>query len=306
MDSNQLAFSNCTEDILIATSNEKTIKCSRTEALSKQERQDFLDLAQAVRATSKAKRSVSICQGETREYNQSERIDQLEQALEQSLTSLNELKQKLKDQHLLETQLAATEEIANLQQKAITQLKQQIAQQQQALGVQIPAAQTQIQILEPNTTVTDFNQDLVTSQVKIEALETQLEQQQYIQTRLQYAYLEMESERDHALARLTQFKQLTVVLQEQVLQQSQQAGEYEAALQYWKARYFRSLQLALQLKESLEQIRPDSAAESEFSETFQPPAELKVKKPLLELPSPPLQNQPLRVKLPTSTRRRPK
>ena len=93
MGSNQLAFSNCTENVLTATGDQGTSKHSRTEALNKQERQDFLDLAQAVRATSKAKRSVSICQGETREYDQLERIAQLEQALEQSLTSLNELKQ---------------------------------------------------------------------------------------------------------------------------------------------------------------------------------------------------------------------
>lgn len=301
MGSNQLAFSNCTENILIAAGDEKTIKYSRTEALSKQERQDFLDLAQAVRATSKAKRSVSICKGETREYDHLERIGQLEQALEQSLTSLNELKQKLKDQHLIETQLAATEEIANLQQKAITQLKQQLAQQQLALDIQIATDQMQTQALEQKTTVTSFKQNLVASQVKIEALETQLGQQQYLQTRLQYAYLEMERDRDHALARLTQLKQLTVVLQEQVLQQSQQAGEYEAALQYWKARYFRSLQLALQLKESLEQIRPD-AAESELLGAVQPSAD-KVKD-LLEPLSPPSQNQPLRADLPTLLSRR--
>jgi chromosome segregation ATPase len=153
------------------------------------------------------------CEGETCKHDQLERIGQLEQALEQSLTSLNELKQKLKDQHLLETQLAATEEIANLQQQAITQLKQQVTQRHRS------------------------------------------------QTRLQYTCLELEKERDHALARLTQLKQVTVTLQEQVLQQSQQAGEYEAALQYWKARYLRNLQLALQLKEALEQLQPDSASE---------------------------------------------
>lgn len=59
-----------------------------------------------------------------------ERICQLEKALGQSLASSNELRQKLKDQHLLEAQLAATEEIANLQQQVINELKHHLAQQQ--------------------------------------------------------------------------------------------------------------------------------------------------------------------------------
>ena len=64
------------------------------------------------------------------ESNQRERIEQLEQALEQSLASISELKLQLKDQHLLETQLAATEEIANIQQQAINELQRQLMQQQ--------------------------------------------------------------------------------------------------------------------------------------------------------------------------------
>ena len=65
---------------------------------------------------------------ETDALNQRERIKQLEQALEQSLVSINELKLQLKDQHLLETQLAATEEMANLQQQVINELQRQLRQ----------------------------------------------------------------------------------------------------------------------------------------------------------------------------------
>ncbi|MDX2231080.1 MAG: hypothetical protein NW220_15690 [Leptolyngbyaceae cyanobacterium bins.349] len=74
---------------------------------------------------------------------QVDRIHNLEQALDQSLTSLEELRVQLVDQQFLENQLAATEEIANIQQCAITQLKQQLSQQQQALAAQ--QAQTQEQ-----------------------------------------------------------------------------------------------------------------------------------------------------------------
>lgn len=76
---------------------------------------------------------------------QLERIKDLERALDQSLASLEEVRVQLVDQHFLENQLAATEEIANIQQRAISQLKQQLARQQQALESQHiqPEEQTQ-------------------------------------------------------------------------------------------------------------------------------------------------------------------
>lgn len=59
---------------------------------------------------------------------QAERIRNLERALDQSLILVEELRGQLVVQQFLENQLAATEEIANIQQRAITQLKQQLAQ----------------------------------------------------------------------------------------------------------------------------------------------------------------------------------
>ncbi len=64
---------------------------------------------------------------------QAERIHDLEQALDQSVLSGADLRLQLVDQQFLEAQLASTEEIANIQQQAITQLKQRLAQQQLAL-----------------------------------------------------------------------------------------------------------------------------------------------------------------------------
>lgn len=66
-----------------------------------------------------------------------ERIRQLEQALDQALASLSELRFQLRDQQALETQLASTEEFTHIQQQAIAKLKLQLAQQQQALETQI-------------------------------------------------------------------------------------------------------------------------------------------------------------------------
>ncbi|MES1023355.1 hypothetical protein ABN584_10690 [Gloeocapsa sp. BRSZ] len=125
------------------------------------------------------------------EQKQSDRIHQLERALEQSLTYLAELRRKLKTQALLEAQLAAVEEIANLQKQVISKLQQQ---------------QSQVQLQQEKS-----NQTL----------------------------------------------QQTAILQEQIIQQSQQVGEYVAAVHYWKEQYLVSVTLALELKEVIERLLPD-------------------------------------------------
>lgn len=61
------------------------------------------------------------------------RIHHLEQALDQALICLEELRSQAKDQAILEVQLAKTEEFANVQQQAITCLKQQLHQHDQVL-----------------------------------------------------------------------------------------------------------------------------------------------------------------------------
>lgn len=350
-----------------------------------------------------------------------ERIAQLEEALEQSLVSLDELGLKLKDQHILETQLAATEEIANLQQQAITELQRQLVQQQQSLNAQATATQTQEQVFqnllmgietiaqtqqseigrlktqlthnrtafrayqqqmeqqlavrqtalenqqervmelesqnltsrtlavsleiqlseavrqvetlrqqacerisvltqrsaeleqeqflvdEQSSAIAALQQELVVAQAKIEALETQIAGQHTAQARLQHAYQELETERDALLTRLTQLEQQTVVLQEQLLQQAQQAGEYEAAVQFWKERYHARQDQALQLKEALERLVPDHATEIlDLLRAIQPPAVTEGTDSVD--PKFSLHNQPLQVDLPAflTRRRRPK
>jgi len=67
---------------------------------------------------------------------QSNRVQQLEQALDQALICLADLRLRLQDQQRLEHQLAETESYASVQQQAIVRLKLQIGDQQQALEVQ--------------------------------------------------------------------------------------------------------------------------------------------------------------------------
>ncbi len=81
-------------------------------------------------------------------HEQIERIRHLEQALDQSLTSLSELRLQMVDQQRLEAQLAATEDISNIQQRAIARLKLQLAQQQQALNTQLTETQARDRSLQ--------------------------------------------------------------------------------------------------------------------------------------------------------------
>ncbi len=73
--------------------------------------------------------------------NQIERIQDLELALDQSISNLNELRLQIVNQQFLEEHLASTEEIANVQQQAINQLKRQFSEKQTALEQQIHQAQ---------------------------------------------------------------------------------------------------------------------------------------------------------------------
>lgn len=61
------------------------------------------------------------------------RIYHLEQALDQALLCIEELRVKVRDQGILESQLAMTEEFASIQQKAIARLQMQLQQQQRVL-----------------------------------------------------------------------------------------------------------------------------------------------------------------------------
>lgn len=62
------------------------------------------------------------------EFKLAQRICLLQQALDQALDSLDELRSRVENHQLLESQLAQTEEYANAQQKIIANLKQQLGE----------------------------------------------------------------------------------------------------------------------------------------------------------------------------------
>ena len=110
-----------------------------TAALEAQ-RQQWSQEQETLQAELKQARSLS--------HEQSERIRHLEQALDQSLASLGEMQLQVINQHLLEAQLASTEEISNIQQQAIARLKLQLAQQQQVLSAQLTETQARDRALQ--------------------------------------------------------------------------------------------------------------------------------------------------------------
>jgi chromosome segregation ATPase len=156
--------------------------------------------------------------------NQTERILDLELALDQTIHNLEDLKNRLLQQDSLENHLAAIEETANIQQQAILQLKHQISQKDLALN----------QLLQIRIQPQDYDR-----------ARTQLAEQHQTQALLQQACQELETDRDHQQTRILELETQIAEMQEQILQQMQQGHEYETAIQHWKDRY---LQLHSQLE----------------------------------------------------------
>ncbi|MFE1744794.1 hypothetical protein [Coleofasciculus sp. H7-2] len=366
----------------------------------------------------------------SQEQQQLDRIHQLEQALAESQACVSELRLQLSEQHLLETQLASTEEVANLQQLALDQ-KQQLFEQQQALEshqsqallkdetvqellatietlaeaqegelgrlrrqltqsrktiqnsqtlleqelanrqtaleaqqqrvqelkFQILEARTLVRRLEvqaleqeqqmqalyrrcsdraavinqledqlqqANETLEDQQhllanlyetEDLVAEQDatikalyrQIEDLENQQDLQVKIQARLQQACHDLAESRDRYQAQTSELETHTATLQEQILMQAQQAGEYEAAIQYWKDRCSASLSSAQKLKDFLQRVLADSPEElEELLIAIEPPTAAEIPQPINRTPlSSPQPNKHLQVDLPAFLRKIP-
>lgn len=142
---------------------------------------------------------------------QMERIHNLEQALDQSLASLRQLQQQIVVQEFLETQLASTEEISNVQQQAIARLKLQLAQQQADLEMQLTQTQARDQSLQ---------ELLSTLEALTEAQQTELER------------LRSQIARDRGLVQADQTRLASQLVQLQTTfsTQQQRITELEAAL----------------------------------------------------------------------------
>ncbi len=148
-------------------------EASRTEDHAVQQHSQLIPLEQrdpptGIEQQTREQANVGASSGES----SLERIHQLELALDQSQAQVSELRTQLLEQQTLEAQLAITEEVANLQHLALTQLKHQLSCQQQALEDQISQAQAKDQTVQEllATIETLANEQ----QTEIESLRSQL------------------------------------------------------------------------------------------------------------------------------------
>lgn len=97
-------------------------------------------VASPVESAEYARLLTELTQLRSQERERIARIHHLEQALDQALSCMDELRLQMQDQGLLETQLAATEKFASVQQQAIARLKVRLKQQQQTIDAQLAEA----------------------------------------------------------------------------------------------------------------------------------------------------------------------
>ncbi|NJL21727.1 MAG: hypothetical protein HC895_14395 [Leptolyngbyaceae cyanobacterium SM1_3_5] len=151
-----------------------------------------------------------LAQAQTLEHERVGRIYHLEQALDQALACIEDLKLQVHDQAFLEAQLATTEEFAYVQQQAIARLKLQLNQQRQLLEAQASEGELRDQaaqsVLSATESIAQGQQDaleqlrsrIAQDQAEVYAhrrrLEKQLQDLQIALDSRQQRILELESE----------------------------------------------------------------------------------------------------------------
>jgi chromosome segregation ATPase len=158
------------------------------------------------------------------------RIHHLEQALDQALACIDDLKRQLKDQTVLEHQLASTEEFSYVQRQAIARLKLQLSEQQQCLDTQILETQQRDQaVQELLETIEEMTQ---TQQQELERLRLRLmEDQQAVQRdrqRLNQQIQDLQSLLDNRQQRVVQLESETLAAR---TRSATLQGQLEAAQQ---------------------------------------------------------------------------
>lgn len=224
---------------------------------------------------------------------ESRRIAALELALDEAMIVLRQLRSQLKDQQILEGQLARLEDFSNMQHQAIGELKHQLtqilslglgsdrllqqarvaiteldaqgltAQPLDSAGPRLTAAPGVVAAwgaAESATTIATLQRALATAHQQIHTLETQIARQAVTQATLQQAHQELEQERDQQGKRLQSLEQQQAEMQEQILKQMRQAQEYEAAIQHWQTRCLEGQQQAKELEPLLQQLAAQLSA----------------------------------------------
>jgi chromosome segregation ATPase len=193
-----------------------------------------------------------------------------------------QLEHKKSEELRLQTQLAQTEELNHQRTEQLATLKSRTQQleadlrtQQQTLHLTEANLQRTKEILiaqqdvlgtlqqgngsdsSKNTVIQKMSKSLLQSQNKIEALEAEVNAYRLAQAKLQHYSQEWEEKSEISQKRTSLLEQQVAEMQEQILQQAQQARELETAVQHWKTRGQNSEQNVAQLKEVLEHLLTD-------------------------------------------------
>lgn len=196
-----------------------------------------------------------LAQAQQLTHHHVKRVTHLEQALDQAMTCLEELRQQLQEQEMLEAQLAVTEEFANVQQQAIVRLKYQLSQE---TGGMVDSDGTDLSCAASSANrgpaASELEQTLLTAQAQIKALSQEVEDRATLQARLQHTCQELTTERDSLQSRMSTLEQQNAELQEQILKQVKQISDYETGVQHWKDRYLMAQQKTAQLSFLLESL----------------------------------------------------
>jgi chromosome segregation ATPase len=193
-----------------------------------------------------------------------------------------QLEHKKSEELRLQTQLAQTEELNQQRTEQLTLLKSRSQQleadlrnQQQNLNLAEANLQRTKEILisqqdvlgtlqqgngsdsSKNTVIQKMSKSLLQSQNKIEALESEVVAYRLAQAKLQHYSHEWEEKSELSQKRTSQLERQVAEMQEQILQQAQQARELETAVQHWKTRGQSSEQHVAQLREILEHLLTD-------------------------------------------------
>lgn len=197
-----------------------------------------------------------LAQVQERDQERQTRIHHLEQALDQALTCLDELRLQVQHQQVLEIQLADTENYASVQQQAIVRLKLQLADQQQALEAQVLETQQRDQaIQELLATIEGMTQ---AQHREVERLRSRLAQDQFeVQThrsRLDKYLHDLQAALESRQHRVTELESETLAsrtlatrLQNQLETAHQQIKELSGRLSQHQ---FQLVQLETQLEQS--------------------------------------------------------
>lgn len=169
------------------------------------------------------------------ELDQSERIQILEQALDQCQLYIHELKAQLVEQQFLETVLAQTEEAAQIQQQAIATLKQQLTQQAVLEAQLIELEQEKVTLQKTLAGAEALAQSHL---IELQSLQQQSfsQQEQMIQLQDQLTQrdenmLQLQTQLQEAESRATDQSDLVIQLQSQLsdleatLREHEQAGD---------------------------------------------------------------------------------